>query len=95
MGEKQGIRWNKCTHLADGGLGHRWIKASEFFGGSQELGLCFPLLVEMKVATLAIAAERMCSWQRALRGRLLFKRIRLKVLFKLDHISPSFWKDFS
>jgi len=45
----------------DGGLGQRWIKASESFLWSQELGLCFPFLVEMKVAASAIAAERTCS----------------------------------
>lgn len=79
--------------MGDWGIGG--LRLQRFFLWSQELGLCFPLLVEMKVATLAIAAERMCSWQRAVRGRLLFKRIQLKVLSKLDHISPSFWKDFS
>lgn len=46
----------------------RWIKASESFLWSQDLGACFPLLAEMEVATSAIAAERMGSWQRAVRG---------------------------
>lgn len=74
-------------------VGCRRIEASETSLWRPEFALCSPLLVEGKVARLAVAAERMCSWRAAGRGRSLFKTARLKLLSKLDPISPGFWKD--